>query len=101
MNGHYETNGLYPLSVAPAEGYGTDPLTRTGEQILSHVSGRHIRVDNTDTGEFTLVEDRKEATKFENHDEACASALALLNKAKAKHAAKQLEAEAEHASIVS
>ena len=28
MNGRFETSGIFPLSVEPAEGYGSDPATR-------------------------------------------------------------------------
>ena len=34
MNGHFQQDTLYPLSTEPAEGYGADPLTRTGEAII-------------------------------------------------------------------
>ena len=89
MNGHFVTNGIYPLSVTPAEGYGSDPLTRTGKQILSHVNGKHVRVDDAEAGTFTLVEDRKDATRFDDLNVASTSALDLITKARTKHAEKQ------------
>ncbi len=89
MNGHFESNGIYPLSVTPAEGYGTDPLTRTGKQIISHVDGRHVRVDDAEVGIFTLVDDRKDASRFDDINVASAAALDLITKVRAAHALKQ------------
>ena len=88
MNGHFETSGIYPLSVTPAEGYGSDPLTRSGKQVLAHVNGKHVRIDDAAAGTFTLV-DREEATKFDDINIASAGAFDLITKARAAHAEKQ------------
>jgi len=76
------------LSVTPAEGYGSDPLTRTGKQILSHVNGKHVRIDDAEAGTFTLVAERKDATRFDNLNVASADAYTLVTKARENHAAK-------------
>ena len=75
------------MSVTPAEGYGTDPLTRTGKQIISHVNGKHVRIDNGVAGTFTLV-DREAATRFDDINVASAAALDLITKVRANHEAK-------------
>ena len=83
MNGHFETSGTYPLSTIPAEGYGSDPLTRSGKVVIKHVNGRHIKLDGED---YSLVEDRNEATKFADHSAASLVAGRLVNKARANAA---------------
>lgn len=75
MNAHFERNGIYPLSTVPAEGYGSDPLTRSGKVILSHVNGKHVKLDGEG---YVLVEDRKDATKFDDHALASTAAAKLI-----------------------
>jgi hypothetical protein len=85
MNAHFERGGTYPLSSEPAEGYGTDPLTRSGKVILTNALNRkHVIV--TDDG-YELTSDRKEATRFDNHSEAAVKAAELIKVAKEKLAA--------------
>lgn len=88
MNGHFETSGIYPLSVVPAEGYGTDPKTRSGKQILGHVNGKYLQVNDSPEG-FTLVEGVTGATKFDDINTASTEAAKLISKARENHAAKQ------------
>lgn len=79
MNAHYETDGLYPLSISPANGWGNP--NPTGERIIQHVNGKAIKI----VGEtHELVSDLTEATRFDNEIEATATASALINKAKAE-----------------
>ena len=42
MNGHYETNGLYPLSISPAAGWGNP--NPTDERIIQHVNGKAVKI---------------------------------------------------------
>lgn len=88
MNGHFETNGIYPLSTQPAEGYGSDPTTRKGKVILGHVNGKFVKLDDTEAG-HTIVVNRAEATQFEDDTVASLEAAKLLTKAREAHAAKQ------------
>ena len=88
MNAHFETNGIYPLSTVPAEGYGSDPLTRSGDVILSHVNGKHVKLNNdanvvVEGNGYVLVADRKDATKFENHSCASLAASKLIEEERA------------------
>lgn len=82
MNGHFETGGIYPLSTVPAEGYGSDPLSRSGKVILSHVNGKHVKFENDG---FSLIDDREDASKFADHSAASIAAANLIEKIKAKH----------------
>lgn len=79
MNAHFERNGTYPLSSVPAEGYGSDPLTRSGKVILSHINGRYIKLDGDG---YMLVEERGEATKFDDHSSASLAAGRLVDRAR-------------------
>lgn len=88
MNGHFETNGIYPLSTEPAEGYGTDPTTRSGKKILAHVNGKFVKLDDTEAG-YTIVVNRAEATQFEDDTVASLAATKLIQTAREAHAAKQ------------
>lgn len=75
MNAHFERNGIYPLSAVPAEGYGSDPITRSGKVILSHVNGKHVKLEPAG---YSLVEDRTDATKFDDHSVASIAAGKLI-----------------------
>ena len=87
--GPIEANTNYPLSSEPAEGYGSDPVGRSGKVILTNaLNGKHIIV--TEHG-YSFTADRKEATKFDNHSEADIKAAELVSAAKAKQA-KEKEA---------
>lgn len=88
MNGHFETNGIYPLSTQPAEGYGSDPLARGGKVIISHVNGKHLQLNDSEQG-YTLVESREGATKFDDHSIASLEAAKLITKAREAHEAKK------------
>lgn len=86
MNAHFETGSNYPLSSEPTEGYGADPLTRTGKVILTNaLNGKHIRV--TEDG-CEHVADRKDATQFNDHSEAAVKAGQLVTEAKARQQEK-------------
>ena len=82
MNGHFETGGIYPLSTEPAEGYGSDPLTRTGKVILTNALNGKFVVVTADGYEHTIV--RADATKFDNHAEASLKAAKLVAEARDK-----------------
>ena len=85
--GPIETNANYPLSSEPAEGYGGDPLTRTGKVILTNaLNGKHIRVTE---GGYEHVADRKDATQFNDHSEAAVKAGQLVTAAKAARAEQE------------
>ena len=58
MNGRFETSGIFPLSVEPAEGYGSDPATRKGEVVITHTNRKFIK---TVEGGHVFVADRSEA----------------------------------------
>ena len=88
MNGHFEQSGIYPLSTQPAEGYGTDPLTREGKVIISHINGKHLQLNDSEQG-YTLVESRESATKFDDHSIASLEAAKLIAKAREAHEAKK------------
>lgn len=88
MNGHFETNGIYPLSTQPAEGYGSDPLVRGGKVIISHANGKHLQINDSEQG-YTLVESREGATKFDDHSIANLEAGKLIAKARAAHEAQK------------
>ena len=88
--GPIETNSNYPLSSEPAEGYGADPLSRTGKVILTNaLNGKHIRV--TEDG-YEHVADRKDATQFNDHSEAAVKAGQLVTAAKAAREQEKLAA---------
>lgn len=76
MNGHYETNGLYPLSISPAAGWGNP--NPTDERIIQHVNGKAVKI----TGETYVLGTIAEATRFSDEIEATATAQALINKAR-------------------
>ena len=86
MNGHFETNGIYPLSTQPKEGYGSDPETRKGKKILAHINGKFVKQTETEQG-FELVADRAEATEFDDDIVASLEASKLLTKAREAAAA--------------
>lgn len=87
--GPIETNSNYPLSSEPAEGYGADPLTRTGKVILTNaLNGKHIRV--TEDG-YEHVTDRLEATQFNGHSEAALKAAELVTAAKVARAQQEIK----------
>ena len=76
MNAHYETNGLYPLSISPAAGWGNP--NPTGEKIIQHINGKAVQI----TGETYVLGTIAEATRFPDEIEATATAQALINKAR-------------------
>ena len=78
MNGHYETNGIYPLSISPACGWGHP--NPTDERIIQHVNGKAIMVVE-DGYELVKI---AEATRFPDEIEATATATALIKQAQAK-----------------
>lgn len=83
MQAHFETSGIYPLSVEPAEGYGSDPLTRTGEVVITHTNRKFIKLDKHG---HTFVTDRNSATRFKGYAEATQAATDLIEQEKAKRA---------------
>jgi hypothetical protein len=90
MNAHFETSGTYPLSSEPAEGYGTDPLTRSGKIILTNALNHKFVIVTADGYEHTTV--RAEATEFDDHSAASLKAAELVAAARAKQAKeKQVE----------
>lgn len=76
MNAHYETDGLYPLSISPAAGWGNP--NPTGERIIQHVNGKAMKI----TGETYELGTVAEATRFADEIEATATAQAIINKAR-------------------
>lgn len=80
MNAHFERNGIYPLSTRPAEGYGSDPATRSGKVVITHTNHKFIKV--TDDG-YEFVADAKDATQFDDHAEASIKAGKLIEHARA------------------
>lgn len=81
MNGRFETSGIFPLSVEPAEGYGSDPATRKGEVVITHTNRKFIK---TVEGGHTFVEDRKNASRFDNYSRASLVAAELIEQEKSK-----------------
>ena len=81
MNGHFQQDTLYPLSTEPAEGYGADPLTRTGEAIIVHAAAR--KFVSIIPGGLQLVSDRKDATRFKDYSAASIKAGKLKEAARA------------------
>jgi hypothetical protein len=75
MNGRFETSGIFPLSVEPAEGYGSDPLTRSGKIVITHTNRKFVKVVE---GGHTFVEDRKDASRFDNYSKASLAAADLI-----------------------
>ena len=43
MRGTPDVGGIFPLSVEPAEGYGVDPLIRSGEVVITHTNRKFIQ----------------------------------------------------------
>lgn len=68
MNGNFQTDGIYPFSTEPAEGYGSDPLSRKGGAVITHVPSRQFV--SIIPGGLKLVETRAEATQFKDYSEA-------------------------------
>lgn len=87
MNAHFERNGIYPLSTVPVEGYGSDPVERTGKVVITHTNGKFVQVN--EDGTSVLVEKAHEATQFNDHAEASIAAGKVLDKARADAEAKQ------------
>lgn len=81
MNGRFETSGIYPLSVEPAEGYGSDPATRSGQVVITHTNRKFIKVVE---GGHVFVEDRKDASRFDNYSRASLVAADLIEQEKSK-----------------
>ena len=81
MNGRFETSGIFPLSVEPAEGYGSDPATRKGEVVITHTNRKFIKIVE---GGHTSVEDRKDASRFDNYSRASLVAADLIEQEKSK-----------------
>ena len=81
MRGTPDVGGIFPLSVEPAEGYGVDPLTRSGEVVITHTNRKFIQV--LDDG-HRFVSDRKEATRFDNLSRASLVAADLIEQEKRK-----------------
>ena len=80
--GPIETNTNYPLSTEPAEGYGTDPQTRSGKVILTNALNRKFVIVTDGGHEHTSQ--RELATRFNDHSEASLKAAELVTAAKAK-----------------
>ena len=80
MNGHFETNGIYPLSTIPLEGYGSDPATRSGKVVITHLNRKFIKV--LPEGGHELVEKASDATSYDNHADASLAAVKVLQYAK-------------------
>lgn len=80
MNGHFETNGIYPLSTAPLEGYNCSPEERTGKVVITHTNGKFIKVKAEGGHEF--VEKAINASQFNDHAEASLAAAKVLQYAK-------------------
>lgn len=81
MNGHFETNGIYPLSTEPAEGYSGDPLERSGKVVITHTNRKFVKLNESEQG-YEFVESRTDATKFADYSEASLVAAKLLEKAR-------------------
>jgi len=81
MNGRFETNGIWPLSLEPAEGYGSDPLARSGEVVITHTNRKFIKLDKHG---HTFVADRSAATRFDNYSRASLVAADLIEQEKSK-----------------
>lgn len=81
MNGRFETSGIYPLSVEPAEGYGSDPATRSGQVVITHTNRKFIKIVE---GGHSFVEDRKDASRFDNYSRASLVAADLIEQEKSK-----------------
>ena len=75
MNGRFETSGIYPLSVEPAEGYGSDPTTRSGQVVITHTNRKFIKIVE---GGHTFVAERSEASRFDNYSRASLVAADLI-----------------------
>ena len=75
MNGRFETSGIYPLSVEPAEGYGSDPTTRTGQVVITHTNRKFIKVVE---GGHVFVTDRSDASRFDDYSRASLVAADLI-----------------------
>jgi predicted DNA-binding WGR domain protein len=81
MRGTPDVGGIFPLSVEPAEGYGVDPLTRSGKTVITHTNRKFIQV--LDDG-HRFVSDRKEATHFDNYAQASLTAANLIEQEERK-----------------
>ena len=80
MRGTPDVGGIYPLSTIPVEGYGSDPVERTGKVVITHTNGKFIKLNE---GGHAFVEDAYNATQFNDHSEASIAAARLLEKAAA------------------
>lgn len=87
MNGRFETSGIYPLSVEPAEGYGSDPTTRKGQVVIIHTNRKFIKIVE---GGHVLVADRSEASRFDNFSRASLVAAELI-KQESRKRGKEVE----------
>lgn len=76
MNGHFQTDGIYPFSTEPAEGYGSDPLSRKGGTVITHIPSRQFV--SIIPGGLKLVKDRGNATQFKDYSEASIKAGQLV-----------------------
>lgn len=79
MRGTPDVGGIFPLSVEPAEGYGVDPLTRSGKTVITHTNRKFIQV--LDNG-HRFVSDRSKATLFDNYTLASLAAADLIEREK-------------------
>ena len=81
MRGTPDVGGIFPLSVEPAEGYGSDPLTRSGEVVITHTNRKFIKLDKHG---HTFVAGRSDATRFDNYSRASLVAADLIEQEKSK-----------------
>ena len=81
MRGTSDVGGIYPLSVEPAEGYGSDPATRSGQVVITHTNRKFIKI--VESG-HVFVEDRKDASCFDNYSRASLVAADLIEQEKSK-----------------
>ena len=81
MNGRFETSGIFPLSVEPAEGYGSDPATRKGQVVITHTNRKFIKVVE---GGHVFVAERSEASRFDDYSRASLVAADLIEQEKSK-----------------
>jgi hypothetical protein len=80
MRGTPDVGGIFPLSTVPVEGYGSDPVERTGKVVITHVNGKFVKLND---GGHAFVENAIDATQFNDHSEASLAAANLLEKAAA------------------
>lgn len=79
MNGNFETNGTYPFSASPANGWGHE--NPSGEYIITYipVSGKAAKVDDHSPKDYTLV-DLEFATRYPDAVAATRAAAVLTGR---------------------